>query len=789
MLHNARHKTHADTLHASTIAAEADAAVKRSHAARIRAILHRLDLDRRLGAPPSLASVNRALRLFARSTHDNSAAAAAMDLMEDELLESARLPASTLEAMVESVADTHPVWAARLAFMQEDMYAVWGDCRDGSSRCEDDGVCPRSALTLPLPLWQRLGAHLARMSEQQANWTHSSASSTSSASSSQRAHDSFLDVFERVLHRVRAMSTELSEADIVTFGRAMLSSGRPLTAVVRLVQEELLSGRNRDAAGRVAALQLSAFLSDLLDVLCSTRALVGGGGGLETKAVAAAAERSESSANASVLVFAGDVIKYAFARKLQLSARALDRTLRLCDEEKAYGRLCVCYSVMCILSVPTLTSFLRLTEVMESVPALVPHVCRLLGHTPLAVFYLWNVRTFGSLLTPTGLPERGEALRALCRALGTSLAHKTYSSCFDTAVDFIGTNATREAHTTDDTKNNNNTNNTNSEIQASDRDTEDEKGLAYVAHMFDTVYERSGPYYAAVFLSSCIAARRALPLAQRIGGDCRAAPVRLLGWECMNARTTSVLLHRSAHNNRSTSASDSKMLQGQSLPRASLTEEGRFNSSSASSASSVRTHDATSAWCHTSHALHESGHAIANTATPFAHAMHRLLIPVPQRHCNIVDDSALNALAASSAAVQVFVGMMQNYARRDGATAVVPVELLVGEEATEASSRLTPAARALVAAWRDGGEKTAAWFALLPLSFCWQLEEAQEGDGLSVCAAVFHRVRQSGHRRVALITADAESAVRAREAGVVPTIVLSDLLSKLAAPTPTTTTG
>lgn len=360
-------------------------------------ITARLALDRKLGAPPSLAVVNRALRFLGKEGYTD----AALDIIEDVVVENGTVPSSTLIEVIRALS-SQPIRATRLALTLHDIMGRG---------------------TVPVNVWTTLSSDLAKVSQQLPK----------------PLDDHFLQLFERSLEMIRASGNALSETLIVAFGRCLLSSRKPLTSAVRLVQEELLSGRNRSGLGHTH-LHLSAFLSDLLHSLCTTAVAAVQSGDRPPPSSQAAADTASSSAlmggsgggtsaysAQELLVFAGDVIKYAYARRIQLAPRAFDAVLDLCDATHSLYRLCISFTAMCVLSVPTLRSLWRTVEVVQQVPELRQPLHDVFRRGPSA-FFLWCLQRFGSLLDVHTTSEQA-ARQALCAALGRMVAEDASTPC------------------------------------------------------------------------------------------------------------------------------------------------------------------------------------------------------------------------------------------------------------------------------------------------------------------------------------------------------------------------
>ncbi|GET87176.1 hypothetical protein, conserved [Leishmania tarentolae] len=322
-------------------------------------ILHRFAVDRKLNAAPCLAAVNRALSVLARE----GGADAVLDVLEDVLLDTDIIPLSTLLGAIKAL-PSHPVQAARVALTLK-----------GSLGSQ----------TVPSSVWGNLAAALAQASLQMAK----------------PLEDHFMELFERVLAMVRESTGRLSESLVVAFGRCLLYSSKPSTAAMHLVREELLSGRSRD--GYIdAPLHLGAFLSDLLVRLCCEDEKLG--------------TPRHSNADTDTFTFSCDVIKHAFAVRVQLAPKVFDEVLALCERRKEYYRMCILFVCMCVLSTPSLVSFLRVVEVVTQIPELRPALRRLLP-VSCTGFFLWCLQRYPGLYQ-SPVESQKKATRHVCMLLG-----------------------------------------------------------------------------------------------------------------------------------------------------------------------------------------------------------------------------------------------------------------------------------------------------------------------------------------------------------------------------------
>ncbi|CCW67849.1 unnamed protein product [Phytomonas sp. Hart1] len=330
----------------------------------------RFALDRRLGVRQSLSAINRAVRTLSRDGHVD----AILDIMEDLILARDPLALSTVLEVL-SALQAQPARAVRVALLLQTKL--------------------RTGTAIPAAVWQRLISDFAR----------------SSQGLPKPLDDHFMGLLESVMCMVRWDSKYLSEELIVEFGKCLLDSRKPLYSAMKLVQEELLSGRNQSIAGS-CTLQLSAFLTDLLTALCSSTA----------RAIYDAKGTSPDPAKLlSLLVFSGDVVKYVYAQKIQLAPKAFDSVLRLCDACHDYHRLYILFVSMCVLSVPTLSALLRVIEVVNAIPGIASRLSTTLRYKPQDIF-VWCLEHFESILAPSRASTVDTALSSLCSALGTCLS-------------------------------------------------------------------------------------------------------------------------------------------------------------------------------------------------------------------------------------------------------------------------------------------------------------------------------------------------------------------------------
>lgn len=317
-------------------------------------ILARFAVDRRLHAPPNLASVNRALRLLGGDGDTN----AVLDVVESTLLNTtAGVPLSTVLEVMKAL-PSQPIRASRLMFQLKDAL---------------------QRQSIPPTVWSNLAAALAQSAQQLPK----------------PLEKHFIRLFEHVLLMVRSTTGGVSESLVVAFGRSLLSSNASTTAVVQLVQDELLSGRSRTVAAS-SSIQLGAFLGDLLSSLCTPPQTAWR---CRDASPAGTAGASVVLASVDTLTFASDVTKYAYALRLKLAPSAFDAVLALCDKKQLYHRLSILFIAMCMLSIPTLVSLLRTMEVLHQIPELLRWLRKVM-HRSATAFFLWCLRSFPALTQP-----------------------------------------------------------------------------------------------------------------------------------------------------------------------------------------------------------------------------------------------------------------------------------------------------------------------------------------------------------------------------------------------------
>lgn len=323
-------------------------------------IASRFALDRVLGAPPCLGAVNRALESYRDDEIDET-----LDIIEDILLDGGDIAVSTVVKVVENLL-RQPVLSARVLFT---MCSALKNCIS----------------TAPASLWVRLCTSLAENSEQ--------------FSSDDR--EEFIQLFGDVVQLVRRGGSTLGESTIAKLGLTLLNQQRDILGAVRLVEEELLLGKN-DPDNNSAV--ISEFLSSLLRKTCEKAILE-----LQKRADKDEGKSMPSSslAPSQVIDFSGDVIKYAYGRGIQLRDTAFDSILQLCDYEKSYFRLCIIFTAMCVLSVPSTRSFLRFAEVLNDISDFGSSLNNIL-HGSKTSFLLWFFKKYGEEMWKTATKDEAQ---------------------------------------------------------------------------------------------------------------------------------------------------------------------------------------------------------------------------------------------------------------------------------------------------------------------------------------------------------------------------------------------
>ncbi|RNF26977.1 uncharacterized protein Tco025E_00782 [Trypanosoma conorhini] len=341
----------------------------------------RVELDRRLGVKPSLAALHQALKRL-RTLHQTTLIA---DLAEDLVMDAPAMSVYTLLQIVEGL-EGEPQRAASLLFSLTPLVtngtvptSVWS-----SLCCELDTV----ARQMPAPLER-----------------------------------SVVDLFGQLFYRVRD-DGPVNGSIVVYYGQALLKSRAPIRSVVGFVQTELLSGRNTPPSYGVSELRLSAFLSELIQVLSGRPS--GGADEREEGPPLSARER---------LLCCSDLVKHAYAGRLSLNQIAFDVLLRFCDEQREYNLLCILFLAMCALSTPTLLSVTRVAEVLCDVEELFCHLAGVLGQ-PVSRWMLYLLVRHGksSLFSPVNRKRtHREALELhLCECLARLCARdRDASLCMD----------------------------------------------------------------------------------------------------------------------------------------------------------------------------------------------------------------------------------------------------------------------------------------------------------------------------------------------------------------------
>ncbi|CAD2219394.1 hypothetical protein, conserved [Angomonas deanei] len=183
-----------------------------------KAILSRFSVDRRLGIPPNLASVNRAIRLCAEAGNSHLI----LDLIEEIVLSGEVVAPVTLELAIAAL-KLEPQRVARLALLLGET----ASCMEVSSK-----------------MWSDIATHMALVETP--------------------PNDSFLYVFRDVIHAMSSRNQRLSERVVVSFGRCLLRGGGDCETVTAFVREKLLSQRSLPATDTVSDVILGGFLSDLV---------------------------------------------------------------------------------------------------------------------------------------------------------------------------------------------------------------------------------------------------------------------------------------------------------------------------------------------------------------------------------------------------------------------------------------------------------------------------------------------------------------------------------------------
>lgn len=669
-------------------------------------IMARFALDRKLGATPSQACLNRALHHLGRLGEVDLI----LDMVEDAVTDSGRLALSTVLAVIRGL-HSQPVHAARLAL---------------SLQC----TLPSNA-AVPLEVWSGLGSALARYAQRLPK----------------PLEEHFMELLDATMGVVRSQSETLSEALLADYGSCLLASKRPLAFALRLVGEELLTGRNRKDTGvgqdgedeeADTALPLGAFLTDLLVALCeevslppavpaspadtrdrrrkglghevaeteddTTAAPNRGGWGAGSFSVEEMTRIGVSSV-AELITFCGDVVKYAYARKIHLAPKAFDSVLKLCDDAHEYYRLCILFLSMCVLSVPTLRSTLRAVEVLNTVPTMQSRLTELLGRTPQATI-VWCLKRFGSIvLLPTPHSAKAEeALEAFCIAVGALLSSAPVSSAPGRTAYPVRREDERGA------------------AAAAPGATLSATGVSQI-HEVATLLLRECPSsrYAAAMIAHFVTQERRLRSAAT-----RSTRELIQALEALNTIALECFMAEGGVTAAEANPSDKRHCSFEDAVR------------------------------------HDGGSYIDGAI--------RLVLSSAQMYCNVLDVSAVNALAAQPAAEAAFAKMMAGYMSKAGALVVVPMELLT------ATFDVTEGACTLVRRWRH---THADWFAVLPLSLSLQLDGATD---IAVAVDFFLRVRRAGHQKVALVTSSRDNEAAAKSSNALPVIYLPDLLQRLGVP-------
>ncbi|RNF04266.1 hypothetical protein TraAM80_05402 [Trypanosoma rangeli] len=300
----------------------------------------RFELDRRLGVQPSLAALHQALKRL-RTLHHTKLIA---ELAEELVMDAPAMSVYTLLHIVEGL-EGEPQRAASLLFSLAPLVtngtvptSVWS-----SLCCELDTV----ARQMPAPLER-----------------------------------SIVDLFGQLFNQVRE-DGPVNGSIVVYYGQALLKSRAPIRSVVGFVQTELLSGRNTPPSYGVSELRLSAFISELIQVLSGCP-----NGGVDER------EEGPPFSARERLLCCSDLVKHAYAGRLSLNQAAFDVLLRFCDEEQEYSLLCILFLAMCALSTPTLLSVTRVAEVLCDVEELSCYLAGVLGQ-PIPRWMLYILVRYG----------------------------------------------------------------------------------------------------------------------------------------------------------------------------------------------------------------------------------------------------------------------------------------------------------------------------------------------------------------------------------------------------------
>ncbi|EPY27096.1 hypothetical protein STCU_05923 [Strigomonas culicis] len=313
-------------------------------------ILVRFSTDKKQGARPTIAALNCAIRLFRQQKRVD----AMLELAEGLLMDERTISVSTVQEMMTTLADD-PLRAAQLLFLFQGRMGYF---------------------TIPTHLWSTIASLLAKKSYDLSLIT-----------------DEFLWIFENVLEIVRSYGDSLDETALIAFGRCLLASGQPLTSAIRLVQDELLSGRNMVSRDGPSNYLLSAFLSDLLIVLCGCE------DGDTSKAAMSATD---------LLNFTSDVIKFSYARKVAITSRGFDTVIRLLDSRTCYHKMCVAFGAMSVLTTPTTVSLLRVLEVVRRFPTVTDAWQSIYGTVDVCCFVIWCLSKHKTLLSVSSQMEEEE---------------------------------------------------------------------------------------------------------------------------------------------------------------------------------------------------------------------------------------------------------------------------------------------------------------------------------------------------------------------------------------------
>lgn len=303
-------------------------------------IYARFALDRSLGVPPSLSCVHRILRAFDQcslsSQHEDNIPLI-VHLLEDLVLDGIDISVLSVVKIVHCLL-SQPVFAAGVAFMLK-------------------SAMKQSLDSLPVAMWAELCLSLAENSRNYLSLYNG------------RLVEDFVQLFSKVLEQVRAGGESVGETAFAAFGLGLLLHPQHILRVIALASQEIFSGKNKKDSHENPSI-ISAFLSKLVCVSCeielsNTRACLSSSTGKSKKKQVAAECSLSIPSEHTFLDFMGEVVRFACSRNIQLSSTAFDALLELCDTTHEYFPLCIFFSASCVLSIPTLRSFLRFVEVLH----------------------------------------------------------------------------------------------------------------------------------------------------------------------------------------------------------------------------------------------------------------------------------------------------------------------------------------------------------------------------------------------------------------------------------------